>query len=167
MTTPPPEPTSDAFRQAMGRFATGVVVMTAVVDGVDHAMTANAVTSVSLDPLLLLVCVEREARFHDAIMATGTWGLNILHASSRGTADWLATRGRPLHGQLDRIPVHRGAWTAVPLLDDALATIECQTVNTYPGGDHTIVVGQVLSVDIIDHPGDALLYYRGRFGTLK
>ena len=167
MTTPPPEPTSDVFRQAMGRFATGVAVITAVVDGVDHAMTANAVTSVSLDPLLLLVCVEREARFHDAIMASGTWGLSILRASSRGSADWLATRGRPLHGQLDRIPVHRGPGTAVALLDDALATIECQTVNTHPGGDHTIVVGQVLSVDIIDHPGDALLYYRGRFGTLK
>lgn len=167
MTSPHPEPSSDAFRQAMGRFATGITVVTSLAAGMDHAMTANALTSVSLEPKLLLVCVEQEARFHDAITESGTWGVSILAGTSRGLADWLATRGRPLHGQLDRIGVHRGPATGVALLDDALATIECQTTNTYPGGDHTIVVGQVLSVEITDHPGDALLFYRGRFGTLK
>ncbi len=167
MISPLPEPSSDALRQAMGRFATGVSVVTSVAAGMDHAMTVNAVTSLSLEPMLLLVCVEREARFHDAILESGRWGVSILGATSRGPADWLATRGRPLHGQLDRISVHRGRATGVALVDDALATIECQTTNTYPGGDHTIVVGQVLSVEITDHPGDALLFYRGRFGTLK
>ncbi len=167
MTTPRPELTSDAFRQAMGRFATGVTIATSTFEGIDHAMTANAVASVSLDPMLALVCVEREARFHDAIIASGTWGLSILGSTARATADWLATRGRPLHGQLDRIPIHRGQATGVALLDEALATIECQTTDTYAGGDHTIVVGQVLSVEIADHPGDALVFYRGRFGTLK
>lgn len=164
---PYPEPTSDAFRQAMGRFATGVTVVTCRAGGHDHAMTANAVTSVSLEPLLVLVCVEREARFHEAILETGRWGMSILEARARPAADWLATRGRPLHGQLDRVPFHRGPETGVALLDEALATIECQTTDTHPGGDHTIVVGEVLSVDISDHPSDALLYYRGRFGTLR
>jgi len=167
VTSPQPEPSSDAFRQAMGRFATGVSVVTSVAAGMDHAMTANAVTSLSLEPMLLLVCVEREARFHDAIIESGTWGVSILAATSRGLADWLATRGRPLHGQLERISVHRGPATGVALFDDALATIECQTTHTHPGGDHTIVVGQVLSVEMSDHPGDALIFYRGRFGTLK
>jgi len=167
VTLPQPEPSSDAFRQAMGRFATGVSVVTSVAGGMDHAMTANAVTSLSLEPMLLLLCVEREARFHDAVTESGRWGVSILQASSRGPADWLATRGRPLHGQLERISLHRGPATGVALLDDALATIECRTTDTYPGGDHTIVVGEVLSVEIADHPGEALLFYRGRFGTLR
>lgn len=150
----------------MGRFATGVTVVTSVLDGLDHAMTANAITSVSLEPLLMLVCVEREARFHDAITAFGLWGVSILPADARPTADWLATPGRPLHGQLDRVPFHRGSTTKVVLLDSALATFECQTTDVLPAGDHSIVVGEVLAVDLADHPGDALLYYRGRYDTL-
>jgi flavin reductase (DIM6/NTAB) family NADH-FMN oxidoreductase RutF len=167
VTTSQQEPSSHAFRQAMGRLPTGVTVVTSLAGGIDHAMTANALTSVSLEPMLILVCVEQEARFHDAILESGTWGVSILGGTLRGLADWLATRGRPLHGQLSRIGIHRGPATGVALLDDALATIECRTTNTYPGGDHTIVVGQVLSVEITDHPGDALLFYRGRYGTLK
>lgn len=163
----PSPPTSDAFRQAMGRFATGVTVVTTHWQGIDHAMTANAVTSVSLEPMLLLVCVEQEARFHDAILGAGTWGVTILEAGARSTADWLATRGRPLHAQLDRTDVRRGPVTGVALLERGLATIECQTVDTHAAGDHTIVVGEVLSVEIADHPGDALLYFRGRFATVK
>lgn len=159
-------PTSDAFRQAMGRFATGVTVVTSRWQGIDHAMTANSVTSVSLEPMLLLVCVEQEARFHDAILGSGVWGVSILGASSRGTADWLATRGRPLHEQLGRMGVRPGLATGVALLEDALATIECRTVQTHAAGDHTIVVGEVLSVEIADHPGDALLYFRGRYEAL-
>ena len=89
-------------------------------------MTANALASVSLEPLLVLVCVEREARFHDAIVESGLWGVSILPSTARATADWLATRGRPLHGQLDRIPIHRGG-TGVALLDESLSTLECET----------------------------------------
>lgn len=163
---PVPPPTSDEFRLAMGRFASGVTVVTSRWQGIDHAMTANAVTSVSLEPMLLLVCVEQEARFHDAIIGAGIWGVSILDSGARSTAAWLATRGRPLHDQLERIPVRRGPATDVALVGNAMATIECQTVNTVPAGDHTIVVGEVLSVEIADHPGDALLYYRGRFDTL-
>ncbi len=159
-------PTSDAFRQAMGRFATGVTVVTTLTGAVDHAMTANGVLSVSLDPMLLLVSVEQEARWHDAVLEAGRWGVSILAADDRATALWLATRGRPLHDQLARVPVTRGPATGVALLGNALATIECQTVNTVPAGDHTLVVGEVLSVEIADHPGDALLFYRGGFAAL-
>ena len=87
----------------MGRFATGVTVLTTRVRDLDHAMTASALTSVSLEPMLLLVCVEREGRFHDAVVEAGVWGVSVLSAHDRPGADWLATRGRPLHAQLDRI----------------------------------------------------------------
>ena len=159
------EPSSDVYRLAVGRLATGVTIVSSRLGGIDHAMTANAVASVSLEPLLLLVCVEREARFHDAIVESGVWGVSILPSTARATTDWLATRGRPLHGQLDRVPTHRGV-TGVALLDESLATLECESTDTYAGGDHTIVVGRVISVEISDRPGDALLYYRGRYDSL-
>ncbi len=159
------EPSSDVYRLAVGRLATGVTIVTSRVGTTDHAMTANAIASVSLEPLLVLVCVEREARFHDAIVESGLWGVSILPSTARATADWLATRGRPLHGQLERVPTHRGV-TGVALLDESLSTLECETTDAYPGGDHTIVVGRVVSVEISDHAGDALVYYRGRYDSL-
>lgn len=162
----PEDPDIDLFRRAMSRFATGVTVLTTRLRDLDHAMTASALTSVSLEPLLLLVCVEREARFHDAVVEAGVWGISVLSGQDRPGADWLATRGRPLHAQLDRIPHHRGPQTGVALLDDALSTFECRTTAIHPAGDHSIVVGRVVSVTTAAHPGDALVYYRGRYGTL-
>ncbi|MDE9365788.1 flavin reductase family protein [Luteipulveratus sp. YIM 133132] len=163
---PVPQVDEGEYRRAVSRFATGVTVVTTRVGHLDHAMTANAICSVSLDPLLMLVSVEREARFHDAIIDAGVWGVSVLPASARGTAQWLATRGRPLHGQLDRVPHHQGEATGVPLLSEALAHLELRTVQTHLAGDHTLVVGNVVSVQISEHPGDALIYYRGRFGAL-
>jgi len=157
----------DSFRRAMGRFATGVTMVTTRSRDVDHAMTASALTSVSLEPLLLLVCVEREGRFHDAVLESGCWGVSVLSGGHRSVADWLATRGRPLHGQLDRVPHHYGGQTGVALMDEALSTFECRTVNVHPGGDHSIVVGEVVSVTSAPHGHEAaLVYYRGRYGTL-
>src|SRR5829696_7890474 len=81
----PPDPTVDAaaYRRAVGHFASGVTVCTSRVGGTDHAMTASAFTSVSLDPLLVLVCVDKEARFRDAVLESGTWAVSILPASRR------------------------------------------------------------------------------------
>lgn len=156
----------DEYRQAVGRLVTGVTVVTTVADGHDHAMTANAVTSVSLDPVRLLICVEKEARFHDAVLNAGLWGVSILDAAQRPTARWLSTRGRPLHGQLDRVPHHRDE-SGIALLDGSLATIVCRTDDTFPSGDHTIVVGNVVSLKIAEQPGEALVYFRGQFGAHK
>lgn len=155
-----------SFRLAMGRFVTGVGVVTTVADGHDHAMTANALTSVSLEPLLLLVCVEREARFHDAIQTADTFAVSILAADQRPTAQWLATRGRPLHGQLDRIPHTRGAATGCALLTGALAHLECRTTDLHPAGDHSIAVGEVLDVTLDDTTRPALTYYRSGYGSM-
>ncbi len=154
------------LRQAMSRFATGVAVVTTVADRHDHAMTANSLTSVSLDPALLLFCVYRESGFREAVLDSGAWGVSLLGASARPAAAWLSTPGRPLHGQLGRVPHHRGV-TGAALFDDALATMECRTTQTHEAGDHTIVIGKVVSVVVPDHPDDALLYYRSRYGTTR
>ena len=155
---------SATFRAALGRFATGVTVVSTVSDGIDYAMTANAVTSVSLDPPMVLVCVYQDARFHDAVLASGEWGVSILAADARPSAVWLATHGRPLAGQLDPVPHHRGPVTGVALVDGSLATLECRTVATHPAGDHTVVIGEVVAIDLPDHATDALTYYRGQYG---
>ena len=164
---PPAPVTPDEFRSAMGRFATGVVVVSCVVGDLDHAMTANSITSVSLDPPLVLVCVELESRFHDAIVEAGEWGVSILGDSARGAATWLATRGRPLVGQLDAVPHRRGPLTGSALLTDALAWLEVRTSAIHPGGDHTIVVGEVVGSELALDPGDALAHFRGQFGRIR
>jgi len=153
----------DAFRRAVGQFATGVTVCTTRVGNLDHAMTASAFTSVSLEPLLVLVCVDKEARFRDAVLEAGTWAVSVLSADGRRAADWFATKGRPLVGQLDRYPHHRGV-TGAPLLDGALAWVECRTEAVHDGGDHDIVVGAVVAV-AIEREVKPLLFFRGGYGV--
>lgn len=162
-----PPPDTDAFRKAVGRFATGVTVVTTVVDGVDHAMTASAFASVSLEPLLVLVCVEKEARFHDAVLESGTWAVSVLDADGRRAAEWFATRGRPLHGQLDRFPHRRGPASGAALLDTALAWLECRTTAVYDGGDHDIVVGEVLDLELGGPDSAPLVYFRSHYRGLS
>jgi flavin reductase (DIM6/NTAB) family NADH-FMN oxidoreductase RutF len=154
------------FRRVVGRFATGVCVVTAVDGPTDHAMTANAFTSVSLDPMLVLTCVETEARFHDAILAAGEWAVSILDETSRGVSEWLATRGRPLPGQLDRVPFHRGPVTGAALIDGALGWMEVRTTAVHPGGDHSIVVGEVVGLELGEGRTDPLLYFRSAYHKL-
>jgi flavin reductase (DIM6/NTAB) family NADH-FMN oxidoreductase RutF len=153
------------FRRAVGHFATGVTVVTTRVGGVDHAMTASAFTSVSLDPVLVLVCVDKEARFRDAVLESGTWGVSVLAVADRRAAEWFAMKGRPLIGQLDRYPHHRDV-TGAALLDSAVAWLECRTHAVYDGGDHDIVVGLVVSAVEVDRDGVPLVYHRGRYGRL-
>lgn len=154
------------FKTALGRFVTGVTIVTTTTDGHAHAMTANAFTSVSLDPLLVLVCVDRSTRFRGAVAAAGTWAVSVLPAADAEVADWLATKGRPLVGQLDGVPHRDGPATGAPLLDRALATLECRTWATYPGGDHDIVVGEVLAVTAPTAVEAPLLYAAGRWAGL-
>jgi len=155
------------FRRTAGRFATGVCAVTTRDAGIDHAMTVNTFTSVSLEPLLVLVCVEVEARFHDAVLEAGVWGVSVLDVTARAVAEWLATRGRPLHGQLDRVPHRRGPVTGVALLDQSVATLECRTTATHPGGDHTIVVGEVVSVAAPPDAGPPLVWHRGGYHRIQ
>ncbi len=159
----PAGPTSAQFRAAVGRFATGVCAMTSRLDGHDHAMTANAFASVSLEPLLVVVSVADDARFLDAVRQAGVWGVSVLPEGARGTAEWLSSPGRPVLHQLDRVPHHRGPATGVALLDDALATLECRTHAIHEAGDHHLVVGEVLSTSTPPQPPGPLLYHQGRY----
>lgn len=154
------------YRQAMGRLASGVCVLTTRAGSHDHAMTADTVTSVSLEPLLVLACVETESRFHDAVVDAGVWGVNVLGAAQRPLADWFATRGRPLHGQLDRASHRRGEATGVALLDEAMTHLECRTKDVHPAGDHVILVAEVLTIGLPDTVGPALVHFRGRYGSI-
>lgn len=154
-----------AFRGALGRFASGVTVVSTVLDGVDHAMTASAFTSVSLDPPLVLVCSHKTSRFHDAVLQSGIWGVSILAEEGLTASAWFAHRGRPLEDQLQGIAYHRGD-TGVALLDESLAWLECTTVSVTDGGDHTILVGAVVGAAERDDVDDPLLYYRSHYGTI-
>ncbi len=157
---------ADEFRTVMSRFATGVTVVTCVQDGFDHAMTANAFASVSLDPALVLVCVESDSRFHEAVLHAGAWNVSVLDESQRGRASWFATRGRPLIGQFDTTPTRRSVETGALLLDDCLVTLECITDAVHRAGDHDILVGRVVGMDLARPDGRPLLYFASSYGTV-
>ncbi len=154
------------FRRVAGRFASGIMVVTTSLDGASHAMTVTAFTSVSLDPPLILFCAEKIARFHDTVLATGTWAVSVLDDTAEETARWLATRGRPLDGQLTGIPHHPGPVTGAPILASALGALECRTTAVHDGGDHSIVVGEVLSTSEPNPDGAPLIHYAGEYRTL-
>jgi flavin reductase (DIM6/NTAB) family NADH-FMN oxidoreductase RutF len=154
------------FRQAVGQFAGGVVVVTV---SAGHAMTVSAFTSVSLEPPLVLFCAEKIARFHDEVVAAGSWAVSILAEGAESTASWLATRGRPLPGQLDRVAHHPGPVTGAPLLDGALATLECRTTAVHDGGDHSMIIGRVVAVGRPPGPPSRgpLVHYAGAYRRLQ
>nr|WP_092529664.1 flavin reductase family protein [Amycolatopsis arida] len=148
----------------MGQFATGVTVLTA--GGRDgHGMTANAFTSVSLEPPLVLCCVAKAARIHEVIMTARSFAVSILGGDQRDVAkhfaDWRRPRGR---AQFDAIGWFRGPRTGTPLVADALAWLECELVKVYAGGDHSIFVGEVLDARR-GEGGPALVFHGGEFQT--
>ncbi|MEU6717773.1 flavin reductase family protein [Nonomuraea sp. NPDC046802] len=155
---------TESYRKVVGRFATGVVIVTTRLGDVDHAMTVNSFTSVSLDPLLVLFCAEKVARFHDAVIEAGVWGVSVLPASMEDASRFFAHRGRPLNGQLQRWPHHRGE-SGVALFDGAIATVECLTTAVHDGGDHSIVVGGVTGLGT-PSDGAPLLYHEGQYKSL-
>ena len=155
------------FRSVLSRFTTGITVVTSLQDGVPHAMTANAFTSVSLDPPLVLVCVDKGVRMHDAILTCGSWAASVLTGAHRELAERFARSGRDLLTQFDDVTVHPAPKTGCPVIEGALSWLECRTWATYDGGDHTIVVGEVLSLGVDEDAGpDALVYFRGGYRTL-
>ncbi|WP_084264975.1 flavin reductase family protein [Actinomadura macra] len=154
------------FREVAGRFATGVAIVTTVVDGEDHAMTVNAFTSVSLEPLLVLFCAEKVARFHDVVLDTGRWAVSILPDDMRDASEWFATRGRALDGQLQGWPHTRGPATGAATFTGAIATLECRTHAVHDGGDHSIVVGEVLALETPAPHAAPLIYYKGEYRSL-
>ena len=148
------------FRQALSHFATGVTVVTTR-DGPELVgMTVSAFASLSLDPPLVLICIDHRARSHDAIARAGVFAVNILTDLQEPIARRFAAhiRDRFLPGS------YRISARGLPLIEHALATIECRLAQTLPGGDHSIYVGEVLTVAV--NPGQPLLYYRSQFEQL-
>jgi flavin reductase (DIM6/NTAB) family NADH-FMN oxidoreductase RutF len=149
------------FRQLLGRFATGVTILTVVTpDGRPIGMTANSLSSVSLRPPLLSVCVEREAEMHDVILQADEFVVNVLSSPQ----ETLARRFADKHpDRFDGVGYHLSP-DGLILLDGALAHIECHRHTQYEAGDHTIVVGKVVGGATGD--GRPLLYYRGGYAAL-
>ncbi|WP_246342928.1 flavin reductase family protein [Actinomadura verrucosospora] len=157
----------DLFRRVAGRFATGVAIVTSVVDGNDHAMTVNAFASVSLDPLLVMFCPEKIARFHDLALEAGEWAVSVLAEEMRDASQWFATRGRMLDGQLQGWDHARGPVTGAAIFKNAVAALECRTHAVHDAGDHSIVVGEVLSLDVPSPDARPLIFYGGGYRMLS
>lgn len=165
----PPQPSPERLRSVMGRFVTGITIMTSVTDdGDSHGMTANAVTSVSLEPPLVLVCVDRQAIMSEVVTASGRFALTFLTADQQAWSRWFADPDRPT-GQAQFAPVATGtAVTGSPILTGGLAWVDCQVWATYDGGDHVIVVGEVVALgEGSDAAAAPLLYDRGGYALLE
>jgi flavin reductase len=150
------------LRGAFGAFATGVTVVT-VGGKFPHGMTANAFTSLSLNPPLLLVCIGRDAIMHGRLGSAHAFGISVLASHQEDIARHFANRRREQRATESAVVRWLpGPLTGVPLIHGALAHFECELWRTYEGGDHSIFIGRLLTL----HRGngsDALLFYRGRF----
>jgi len=150
-----------ALRDVMSQFATGITVLTARGDSA-HGMTANAFTSVSLDPPMVLCCVARAARMHDTILEARNFGVSVLSTEQESVARYFASRSRPAGlAQFDRVDWFPGRFTGVPLLTGSMAWLECDLTEVYEGGDHSIFLGTVRSAS--RGGGQALLFLHGGF----
>jgi flavin reductase (DIM6/NTAB) family NADH-FMN oxidoreductase RutF len=159
-----PVPDVKALRRVMGRFATGITVVT--VGGPEpHYMTANAFTSVSLDPPLVLVCVQRTATLHKVIHESGSFAVSVLAANQEQEARIFAAHHRPRVAEFVAVDVVLGPYSGAPVFCDALAWLECELAAVYDGGDHSIFIGRVQT---LGHSAeeDALLFYNGGFRRL-
>lgn len=150
------------FRSVLGRFASGVTVVTIRDEqGADHGMTISAFCSLSLAPPLVLICVEQGASMYDALARTSRFAVSVLDSKQ----EELARRFAEEHpDRFDGIGFTRGL-TGAALIDDCLAVIECEVQSRHPGGDHTIVIGSVVAAEARE--GRPLLYYRGGYAMLE
>lgn len=152
-------PTDLEYRRAVSWFVTGVSVMTSLTaEGLPHGMTANAVTSVSLDPLLVLVCVGRDTGMADVVQQGRVFALSFLAADQQTLSDHFASDERGLGlEEFTGIPTHAGV-TGAPLLDGASAWLDCEVHDVLPGGDHLLVLGRVVQTAIAEDADGSLLY---------
>lgn len=149
------------FRRALGHFATGVTVITTQHQNQLHGTTVSSFCSLSLDPPLVLVCLDRQATIHDLVVASETFGVNILADHSEQISRHFARRTPDKFAEI----AYGLGQLGVPLLEDALATLECRLVKRYPGGDHSIFIGEVVSVQARAY-ARPLLFFRSKYGQL-
>jgi len=155
-------PIDDAqFKLAMSHFASGVTVVTTEHEGKKYGMTVASFASLSLHPPLVLVCVEKSVKTHDAIAAAGKFGVSILAQEQTDISSKFASRSDDKFAGVDVTSGELG----VPLIANALTTLECTLRQTLPGGDHTIYVGEV--VDARTREGIPLLYFRSGYREMR
>jgi flavin reductase (DIM6/NTAB) family NADH-FMN oxidoreductase RutF len=152
------------FRGIIGHFATGVTVITTAAGEHLHGMTANAVSSLSLDPVMVLICVDKTTHTHRVLDAGGVFTVNVLGEHQEALSRVFAKKSEPEVGKL-RGQGFRLGETGAPILDDCLAFLECRVVNVLDGGDHSIFLGQVVSEGVVEEMRP-LLFYRGGYHTL-
>ncbi|MCO4099633.1 flavin reductase family protein [Gemmatimonas sp.] len=153
---------ADLFRAVLGRFASGITVITTTDDnGTPHGMTVSAFSSLSLDPPLVLVCVGNDATMAPVLAAKDSFVVNVLSATQEAVSRRFAGK---VDDRFAGVGYHDGK-LGDPVLDDVLASMQCRIVARHPAGDHVIVVGEV--VDAAAFEGKPLLYYRGGYAVLE
>jgi len=158
--------TQSEFRKAMGSFATGVTVITVDHENEVHGMTANAFTSVSIDPLLVLVCVDHKARTHAELHARKRFGVNVLAEDQKKISEYYA-RPERTHEHAEEEAGARFDRTqhGTPVLHGALAYLECRLHTAQDAGDHTIFIAEV--EDVVVREGNPLLFFRGKYRSIE
>jgi flavin reductase (DIM6/NTAB) family NADH-FMN oxidoreductase RutF len=157
--------TAGDFRKAMGCFATGVTVITVDQDGEVHGMTANAFTAVSLDPVLVLVCVDHRARTHAHLHSRKRFGVNVLRNDQQTISEYYARSVEThQHPEAAGARFDRTA-QGTPVLQGALAYLECRLHSAQAAGDHTIFIAEVEEVVVRD--GEPLLYFRSEYRNIE
>jgi len=155
-------PIDDAhFRLAMSHFASGVTIVTTSHEGRPYGMTVASFASLSLHPPLVLVCIERSVKTHDAIAAAGKYGVSILSSAQADISTKFASRSDDKFTGVELVPGEHD----VPLIAGALTAIECRVYDRLPGGDHTIFIGEVLKIHTTD--GDPLIYFRSGYREMR
>jgi len=151
-----------AFRRTLGHLATGVTLVTTRAAERIHGMTANAVTSVSLDPPLILICLDRRARMAKFIEESGRFGINLLGEQQAPISRYFA---RSWHSP--QPPEHQfEEWAGVPYLAGSLGALSCRTTQLIDGGDHLVIMARVAGIRVDNPTGAPLLYYRGKYAAL-
>jgi flavin reductase (DIM6/NTAB) family NADH-FMN oxidoreductase RutF len=145
------------FKEAMSHFASGVTVVTTEHDGTPYGMTVASFASLSLRPPLVLVCIEKSVKTHEAIRSAGAFGVSILGKAQADVSGRFASKAED---KFAGVTVRRGEH-GMPLIDGAICTLECRVQEQYAGGDHTIFVGEVLDSATAD--GAPLVYYRSAY----
>jgi flavin reductase (DIM6/NTAB) family NADH-FMN oxidoreductase RutF len=158
----PPEPDPELFREVFGRFATGVAVVTSATATGSGGMTANALCSLSLEPLLALVCFENIARTLPLVRESGRFGVNVLAAHQEDIARVFASK-MPESEKLEGV-AHR-LRAGVPIIDGALSWVACELRELIAGGDHTIAIGEVVAMGLGE--GDPLLWYAHQYHDVR
>jgi flavin reductase (DIM6/NTAB) family NADH-FMN oxidoreductase RutF len=154
---------ADTFRRVMGHFVTGVTVVSAMDGDRPFGITVNALSSVSLDPPLVMIALDRRRFLTPIVRASGRYGVSVLSEDQQALSDCFA--GAPVEPGRDLFC--GAAWhpgeTGVPLLDGAIATLECSVVETFSAGDHDLFIGRVEALQNETHHPMPLLYYRRRY----